>query len=310
MVASCNLFFGDIMSVDLQERTKETLSALAPNSASASLLKDARRTPSSFEGFTGLWNHRKLIGKFVWRDFEGRFKGSLLGAVWPLLNPLGHLFLYTFLFSIVLQVKFGNTSSTSNFALYLMTAYIPWTAMGEALSSSTTKVLEMPNLVKKVVFPLEILPLVLPISSFINALIGLALVSVFAIFQLGHFPLTTLALPLVLIPHFLFTTGLCWFVASIGVFIRDCKHFMALALSVGMYMTPIVYPAERLPENLRWLLVVNPVSGMITDYRKIMLQDQLPDLLPWLTYTSLSVLVCALGFHFFFKTKNSFADVV
>lgn len=295
------------MSTELQIKPTP---AVISESESLAPLADARITPSSLQGLLGLWNHKDLIVKFVWRDFEGRFRGSLLGAVWPLLNPLGHLFLYTFLFSIVLQVRFGGDASTSNFALYLMTAYIPWTAMGEALSSATTRVLEVPNLVKRVVFPLEILPLVLPISSFINAVIGLLLICIFAFFQLGKIPATALLLPVVLIPHFLLTTGLCWFVSSIGVFIRDCKHFMALALAVGMYMTPIVYPAERLPENLRWLLWVNPVSGMITDYRKLLLEGTLPDLVPYLTYTSLSVAIFLLGFHFFFKTKTSFADVV
>lgn len=298
------------MVVNFQERTGVKPSLELQSQADHSELKDARRKVSSWEGFLGLWSHKDLIIKFVWRDFESRFKGSLLGAVWPLLNPLGHLFLYTFLFSIVLQVRFGGSTSSADFALFLMTAYIPWTAMGEALSSATTKILEVPNLVKRVVFPLEILPLILPISSFINALIGLALVTVFACFQLGTIHSTILLLPMVLIPHFLFTAGLCWFVASIGVFIRDCKHFMALGLAVGMYMTPIVYPAERLPENLKWLLWVNPVSGMITDYRKLMLQGTLPDWIPYLSYTSVSIIICVLGFHFFFKTKNSFADVV
>ncbi|QQR59917.1 MAG: ABC transporter permease [Candidatus Melainabacteria bacterium] len=299
------------MIVDLKEKTSTNL----PNSAFPGLtpqadLVDARCTPSSLQGFLGLWDIRNLIFKFVWRDFESRFKGSLLGAVWPLLNPLGHLMLYTFLFSIVLQVRFGTSNSTSNFALYLMTAYIPWTAMSEAVSSSTTRVLEVPNLVKRVVFPLEILPLVLPISSFVNAIIGLSLVAAFSFFQMGKIQPTVLLLPLVLIPHFLFTAGLCWFLASIGVFIRDCKHFTALALAAGMYITPIVYPADRLPENLRWLLYLNPVSGMITDYRKLLLEGQLPEITSYIIYSCVSILVCALGFHFFFKTKNSFADVV
>lgn len=303
------------MSVNLQDKTESAVKPLqnttvATKSDSSEWLVGARRTPTSLQGFLGLWSHADLIAKFVWRDFEGRFRGSLLGAVWPLLNPLGHLLLYTFLFSIILQVRFANTNSTADFALYLMTAYIPWTAMSEALSGATTRVLEVPNLVKRVVFPLEILPLILPISSFFNAIIGLALVTLFAFFQSGHFHGTTLLLPLVLIPHFLFTAGLCWLVASIGVFIRDCKHFMALGLSAGMYLTPIVYPAERLPENLRFLLWVNPVSGMITDYRRLVLEGTLPELIPYLAYTTISMVVCALGFHFFFKTKNSFADVV
>jgi len=293
------------MTVHLQARPN-----VSPQTSEFPTLVGARRNPGSVEGFLNLWNLRTLIAKYVWRDFESRFKGSLLGAIWPILNPLGHLLLYTFLFSIILNVKFGGSASTSQFALYMMTGFLPWTAMSEALSSATTKVLEVPNLVKKVVFPLEILPLVIPISSFINCGISLVLIIIFALFQIGTIHWTNLLLPMVLIPHFLFTVGLCWFFSSIGVFIRDCKHFMVLALAAGMYVTPIVYPAERLPENLRWLLWINPVSGMITDYRRLILEGHLPELVPYLTYTGISIAVCLLGFHFFFKTKNSFADIL
>lgn len=264
----------------------------------------------SLRGLAALWEQRSLISLFVQRDFAGRYRGSLLGAVWPLLNPLGHMVLYTFLFSVVLQVKFGASTSTSSFALYLMSGFLPWSAMSEAMSSATTKILEVPNLVKKVVFPLEILPLVTTVSAFLSGVIGIAIVILFAaVIQQTIHP-TLLLLPVVIIPHFLFTLGVSWLVASLGVFVRDCRHFMALGLSAWMYMTPIVYPAERLPENLKFILYINPVAGMITDYRKLILEGSLPDFYPYLAYTSLSVVICLLGFHFFYRTKNSFADIM
>lgn len=272
---------------------------------------EARETSeSSIKGLLNLWNLRNLTLLMVERDFVGRYKGSMLGALWPVLNPLGHMVLYTFLFSVILRVKFGESISTSNFALYLMCGFLPWTAMSEAVASSTTKILEMPNLVKRVVFPLEILPLVTTISSFTSGIIAFALLCVVASVYQGTAHATMLLLPLIIIPHFMFTLGLAWMLSSLGVFIRDSKHIVALGLSAWMYATPIVYPAEMVPENFKWLLVVNPVAGMITDYRRLILEGTLPELIPYATYTGIATLLFLGGFHFFYKTKKSFADIM
>lgn len=274
-------------------------------------IKDARKPETVLESLVSLWTLRPLTWTMVKRDFIGRYKGSLLGAIWPLLNPLGHMLLYTFLFGIVLQVRFGGAGSgTSNFALYMMAGFLPYIAMSEAISNATTKILEEPNLVKRVVFPLQLLPYVVTISAFISGIISLSIVVVFAAFQLHTVHATVLLLPLVLIPHFLFTAGFCWFISALGVFVRDCKHFMALGLSAWMYATPIVYPAERLPENLQWIVWANPIAGMITDYRNLILEGKLPELLPYCAYSTIAILVCAGGFVFFHKLKSSFADVM
>ena len=292
------------MSVELENRLSIQPQELAP-------IKDARKTESAWQSFLGLWSLRTLAWTMVKRDFVGRYKGSLLGAIWPLLNPLGHMLLYTFLFGIVLQVRFGGAGSgTSNFALYMMCGFLPYIAMSEAISNATTKILEEPNLVKRVVFPLQLLPLVVAISSFMSAFISIGIVIIFAAFQIHTIHSTILLLPLVIIPHFLFTAGFCWFISALGVFVRDCKHFMALALSAWMYATPIVYPAERLPENLRWIIWANPIAGMIEDYRHLILEGIKPELLPWATYTLVATAVFAFGFYFFHKTKESFADVM
>lgn len=292
------------MTVELQTPKISTISDLPP-------IVDARKVESAFEAFTGLWALRALTWTMVKRDFIGRYKGSLLGAVWPLLNPLGHMLLYTFLFGIVLQVRFGGAGTgTSNFALYMMCGFLPYIAMSEAISNATTKILEEPNLVKRVVFPLQILPFVVTISAFISGIISLSIVVIFAAFQIHTVHPTVLLLPMVLIPHFLFTAGFCWFISALGVFVRDCKHFMALALSAWMYATPIVYPADRLPEEWRWLSWINPISGMITDYRSLILEGKLPEPVAYLTYSAIALAFCAGGFYFFHKTKRSFADVM
>lgn len=283
--------------------------ALKPQLRSVDELEAAAKE-SSLSAMLNLWGKRHLISLMVHRDFMGRYKGSLLGALWPLLNPLGHMVLYTFLFNVILQVRFGKSASSGDFALYLMSGFLPWTAMAESVSSSTTKVLELPNLVKRCVFPLETLPLIVVISSFLSGSIALALLIAFAgIRQHGIHP-TIMFVPMILIPHFLFTAGISWLLGSLGVFIRDCRHFIALALSAWMYMTPILYPPERMPAHLQFLFWINPMAGIITDYRRVIIEGQFPNFFNYGIYTTISLVVCFAGFHFFHKTKRSFADVV
>ncbi|MDZ4835093.1 MAG: ABC transporter permease [Candidatus Melainabacteria bacterium] len=283
--------------------------ALKPQLRSVDELEAAAKE-SSWSALLNLWGKRHLISLMVQRDFTGRYKGSLLGALWPLLNPLGHMILYTFLFNVILQVRFGKSASSGDFALYLMSGFLPWTAMAESVSSSTTKVLELPNLVKRCVFPLETLPLIVVISSFLSGSIALLLLIAFAGFRQHGIHPTIVFVPMILIPHFLFSAGMSWFLGSLGVFIRDCRHFIALALSAWMYMTPILYPPERMPEHLQFLFWINPMAGIITDYRRVIIEGQFPNFFNYGVYTLISLAVCLAGFHFFHKTKRSFADVV
>jgi lipopolysaccharide transport system permease protein len=265
---------------------------------------------SSSEERTGLWARRHLIALMVHRDFSGRYRGSLLGTFWPLINPLGHLLLYTFLFSVVLKVKFGADGSTGNFALYLMAGLLPWGCLSESLSRSTTVILEAPNLVKRVVFPVEILPLVLVISSFMSELVAFSILLVASTICLGKINPTILFLPLIMLSQVLFTLGLSWLLSSVGVFVRDFRHFMALGLSAWMYTTPIVYPASALPAQLKVLLWLNPMAGIVMDYRRVVLEGKSPDWPMYAVYTTVAICLCAAGWQFFQRTKKTFADVI
>jgi lipopolysaccharide transport system permease protein len=260
----------------------------------------------------GIWTkeRRNLIGLMVHRDFIGRYRGSLLGAFWPFINPAGHLILYTFLFSVVLKVKFGNDPSTSNFALYLMSGLLPWSCFSESLSRSTTVILESPNLVKRVVFPVQILPLVLVISSLCSEMVAFSILFVAAVICQHTVHPTILFLPLILLSQVMLTAGLSWILASVGVFVRDFRHIMALALSAWMYTTPIVYPASSLPANLKFLLWANPMAGIVTDYRRILLEGKAPDWQNFLAYTAMAALAYMVGLTFFQRTKKTFADVI
>lgn len=259
---------------------------------------------------TSLLSHLTLMRLMISRDFKGRYRGSLLGALWPVIQPLGHLLLYTFVFCIVLKVRFGADTSTSNFALYLMSGLLAWGAISESFARATTCILEVPNLVKRVVFPLEVIPIVVAFSSAATQVGGLLILVLCAIVYQGAVHPSLLFLPLIALPQLLFTVGLGWILASLGVFVRDMRHLITLALSAWMYMTPIVYPASALPENLKFLTWINPVAGIVGDYRRVILEGRLPEFGQYAFYSSISLFLFFFGYYFFMKTKRSFADVM
>lgn len=261
-------------------------------------------------GLVELWLQRHLLSLMVKRDCLGRYKGSLLGLLWPLINPVGHLLLYTFLFSIVLKVKFGTNDSTSNFALYLMAGLLPWGAFAEALARSSTVILEHPNLVKRVVFPLQILPLVTVLSGLVTEALAFIILLAGVLIYNHNLQASLIYLPLIIFSQILLTSGISWFVASLSVYIRDIRHLMALALSAWMYGTPIVYPATALPEKIQFILWFNPMAGIVMDYRRVVLEGLAPDWQHYGVYTAVAIIVCVIGFNFFEGTKKSFADVM
>lgn len=261
-------------------------------------------------GMLGLWQLRPLIELMVRRDLQGRFRGSVMGTFWSVINPLGHMLLYTFVFSIVLKVRLGTDASTGSFAMFLMAGLLPWQSLSESCLRATTTILENPNLVKRVVFPLEILPLVSVLSSMVTELIALAVLTVIACISMQTVHWTLVYLPLLLFSQFLFVGGIAWLLSSMGVFLQDIRHAISLFLSVWMYSTPIVYPASQLPESLKFLLWINPMAGLIGDFRRTMLEGLPPDWNSYFTYTSVALVLWFVGYYFFYKLKKSFADVM
>jgi lipopolysaccharide transport system permease protein len=234
----------------------------------------------------------------------------MMGFFWTIINPLGHLLLYTFVFSVVLKVKFGGDPSTGNFALYLMAGLLPWTALSESLTRATTAVVENPNLVKRVVFPLEVLPLAVVLSSMLSEIIGASILLGVAAVMTGHINATVIYLPLVLAAQFMFVTGLSWLLGSLGVYLQDLKHMMSLLLSTWMYASPIVYPASSFPPHLQFMIWINPMAGIVTDFRRVVLEGKPPDWPLFATYTAIAAAFWFAGYFFFKKTKRSFADVL
>jgi lipopolysaccharide transport system permease protein len=258
----------------------------------------------------GLRHKAALVGTFVRRDIQGRYKGSAMGLFWSVIHPLIMLFLFTFVFSVIMKIKVGTDEGTKSFALYLLCGMLPWNAFQEGLSRSTGVILENAGLIKRTVFPSEILPVYLVLSGIVNELIGLSILLI-ALLVTAH-PLSPLLLllPAIFVLQFLFTVGLSWMLAGLNVFIRDVGQMIGLILTLWVFLTPIYYPPSLLPEGLRFLLVLNPMAGLVDAYRALILRGQMPNSNSLMVLALCSILAFAGGYVMFRKMQRAFADVI
>ena len=251
-----------------------------------------------------------LIDSMVRRDIQGRYRGSIGGTAWTLLHPLLLMSAYYFVFGIVLRQRFGPDQNSTGFLLYFICGMLPWLAFSEAVGRSPGIVLENTNFVKRVIFPLEILPVNLTLTSLVAEGFGLLIFFGVLIFAGHGFGWTMLALPLVLIPQVMFTMGLCWFLSALGVFLRDTSQVIGLVLTIWMFCTPIFYPASSLPGHLLWLFEKNPLYLVVEMYRNVLLEGTLPAAFPLTILWAISLAVFWFGHNWFYKVKKSFADVI
>ena len=257
-----------------------------------------------------LRHHAALVGTFVKRDIQSRYKGSAMGLFWSVVHPLIMLFLFTFVFSVIMKIKVGENEGTRSFALYLLCGMLPWNAFQEGLSRSTGVILENASLIKRTVFPSEILPIYLVLSGIVNELIGLSIL-LLALLVVAHpFSPLVLLLPAIFLLQFLFTLGLSWMLAGINVFVRDVGQMVGLILNLWVFLTPIYYPPTLLPEGLRFLLVINPMAGLVDAYRALILRGQLPNPNSLAVVLFFSILAFVIGYAMFKKMQGAFADVI
>jgi len=258
------------------------------------------------------WNNRGLIRQLTRREIVGRYRGSILGILWPFLNPMILLAVYTFVFSVVFKVRWGGTGPEDKtaFAVVLFTGMIVYGLFSECLSRAPGLVVGNPNYVKKVVFPLEILPWVSLCASLFHMSVGVGVLLCFQVAtRFGPHP-TAFLLPLVIAPLALLTMGLSWFIASMGVYVRDVGQTVALVLTVLMFASPVFYPIASVPERYRPLVLLNPLTFPIEQTRNVVVWGKAPDLAGLALYTAASALVALLGFAWFQRTRTGFADVL
>ncbi|NKN32748.1 ABC transporter permease [Marichromatium bheemlicum] len=258
-----------------------------------------------------LWRHRELVTTATKREILGRYRGSMLGLLWSFFNPLLMLGVYTFVFSEIFKARWGSgTGSKSEFALILFAGLIIFNLFTECINRAPSLITANVNYVKKVVFPLEILPAVTLISALFHGTISLAvwLLAYWALFGTPH--LTALYFPLILFPLMMLTMGLSWLLAATGVFLRDITHVVTIITSVLMFLSPIFYPLTALPEAYRPILYANPLTIVIEQTRAVLFFGETPDPLILCGYWLMSFFIAWAGFAWFQKTRKGFADVL
>jgi lipopolysaccharide transport system permease protein len=257
------------------------------------------------------FRNRELIKQFTTREIIARYKGSYLGLLWSFITPVFMLLIYTYFFGFVMKARWaGGSDNKVEFALLLFCGLIVFGIFSEVLTRSPSLIITNSNYVKKVVFPIEIFPIVAMGSALFQALINLFILVLGTGFLLGTFNWTLIFLPLVLIPVVLLTLGLGWIFASLGVFFRDISQIIALIVPALMFLSPIFYPITSIPQKFQWIYHLNPISFVVEDMRNIVIWGKSPDL-GWLVIGSAIGLVVSIGgFWWFQKTRKGFADIL
>ncbi|AVR21321.1 ABC transporter permease [Burkholderia multivorans] len=257
-------------------------------------------------------HHRHLIWQMTKREVIGRYQGSVMGILWSFLNPLCMLIVYTFVFSVVFKSHWGQDTSDNKtaFALILFSGLIVFSVFSEAIGKAPGLVTANVNYVKKVVFPLEVLPIVSLAAVAFHMLVSvLILLIAFGLFN-GYLYWSVILFPLVLVPLALFVLGVSWFLASLGVFLRDVQQTITLAITVIMFVTPIFYPITALPERYQVYLRLNPMAFFVDQARRVLVFGLMPQWTALAAATILGAGVAWLGYVWFQKTRVGFADVL
>jgi lipopolysaccharide transport system permease protein len=258
-------------------------------------------------------SYRELIFKLARMDVSSRYKGSFLGLGWSFFNPILMLAVYTFVFSFVFNARWGGSASgsRSEFALVLFAGLLVHGFFAEVLNRAPSLVLNNANYVKKVIFPLEILPISTLLAAVFHTGISV-LVLIIAFLALNGFLHWTAVLgPLVMFPLAIFSLGCAWFLAAFGVYVRDIGQTIGILVTVLLFMSPVFYPMSTLPEPMQWvMLLCNPLTFIIEQARAVMVFGQWPNWGGLAIYTGVSLVFMWMGFWFFQRTRRGFGDVL
>lgn len=260
-----------------------------------------------------LWQNQQLIVQMTKREVVGRYKGSALGLAWSFFNPVFMLVVYTFVFSEIFKSRWagvGGDDSKTQFAVVLFVGMIVLSLFSEVLNRAPGLIISNVNYVKKVVFPVEVLPVIAIGAALFHSLVSLGvLMAAFVSFN-GYLHWTVIFAPLVLLPLVILVTGLSWILASLGVFLRDVGQTIGILTTVLMFLSPVFYPVTAVPERFRPFILANPLTFIIEQARNVLIWGNYPDWIGLGIYTLVAIAVAWIGYAWFQKTRKGFADVL
>lgn len=262
--------------------------------------------------FESLWRNRQLIWQMTRREIQSRYRGSIIGLAWSFINPILLLLVYTFVFSVIFKSRWGvgEQESKVDFALALFVGLIVFGIFAECVNRAPMLIVYNVNYVKKVVFPLEILPWIPLGSVLFNSSISLVVLLLLQLIVNRILPWTIIFFPLILLPLIFASMGIAWFLAALGVYVRDVGQITGIFTTILMFLSAVFYPVEALPEEYRGWLLLNPLILIIEESRKALIFGISPDWLSLGIALLASFVICAVGFWWFQKTRKGFADVI
>jgi lipopolysaccharide transport system permease protein len=261
---------------------------------------------------SSLLQNRALLFQLVRRDVSLRYRGSLLGVAWSFANPVLMLLVYTFVFSFVFRSRWGgmDDGNHTGFAILLFVGMILHGFFSEVANRAPTLILTNVSYVKRVVFPLEVLPLVAIGSALFQALVSLVVLLMAQLLMANTLPWTVSLFPFLFFPFVILVTGVALFLSATGVYIRDVTQTIGIVTMIMLFLAPVFYPITTLPKALQIAFYLNPLTFVIEESRKVLLFGELPNIFGLVIYSAVCILTCWAGFWWFQRTRNGFADVV
>ena len=252
--------------------------------------------------FKNLYNYREILKTSVKKEVRSKYKNSFLGVVWSFLNPLLQIVVYAIIFSLILKNK------QENYAIFLCCGIIPWTFFSSAINKSAFTIIENGNIIKKVYFPREIIPISVVIAEAINFLISTIIILGFVI--IGGIGITKYLLfyPIILITQYVVIISIAFVVSSICVYFRDLQHFIGIILQLLFYATPIIYSQDNIPSEYQWILEINPMTYIINAYRDIFYYQKAFEILPLIILLFIGIVTSYVGYKIFYKLQKGFAE--
>ena len=263
---------------------------------------------------TELLKENEIIKQLTIRDIASKYKGSKLGFCWAAINPLLMLSIYTLIFSQVFRARWGNSIAEPEnpiyFGLNIFCGLIIFNMYAECMARGPRSISSNPNYVKKIIFPLSTLGVTVVGSTLMQAIINCVALIIIQMTFLNNLPLTVIAIPFVWLPVIVQLLGITWFLSVIGIFIRDVEQITNALISALMFMSPIFYPSEALPESIRWISAVNPLTYGIEQTRNVMIKGNMTPIENWIVHLGISLVICQGAYWLLKRTRKYFGDLL